>query len=67
MRRAFVSHYMRAESLLPWFPPEPGGAVAVTDFRDVLLVAGADPYAFKGTVDVHRPHVRPDRSGGCLR
>jgi ectoine hydroxylase-related dioxygenase (phytanoyl-CoA dioxygenase family) len=67
MRRAFVSHYMRAESLLPWFPPEPGGAVASTDFRDVLLVAGEDPYAFKGTTDVHRPHVRPDRSGGCVR
>jgi hypothetical protein len=36
------------------------------DTRDVLLVAGEDPYTFKGTVDVHHPHVRPDREGGCL-
>jgi hypothetical protein len=32
-----------------------------------MLVAGTDPYAYKGTVDVMRPHVRPDGEGGCLR
>ena len=31
------------------------------------LVAGTDPYAYKGTVDVMRPHVRPDGRGGCVR
>jgi phytanoyl-CoA hydroxylase len=37
------------------------------DHRDVELVAGTDPYAFKGIADVLRPHVRPDGQGGCLR
>jgi ectoine hydroxylase-related dioxygenase (phytanoyl-CoA dioxygenase family) len=37
------------------------------DHRDVVLVAGSDPYAYKGTVDVMAPHVRPDGQGGCLR
>ena len=67
MRRAFVSHYTSAESLLPWYPPAEGDWMGKADTRDVLLVAGEDPYAFKGTVDVHHPHVRPDREGGCLR
>jgi phytanoyl-CoA hydroxylase len=67
MRRAFVSHYMSAESLLPWQPPGQGEWMGKADVRDVLLVAGEDPYAFKGTVDVHHPHVRPDREGGCVR
>ncbi len=67
MRRAFVSHYMSAESLLPWQPPGEGEWMGKADVRDVLLVAGEDPYAFKGIVDVHHPHVRPDRGGGCVR
>jgi phytanoyl-CoA hydroxylase len=67
MRRALVNHYMSAESLLPWFPPGPGEPMALLDHRDVLLVAGRDPYAHKGTVDLMRPHVRADREGGCLR
>jgi phytanoyl-CoA hydroxylase len=41
--------------------------MGTVDFRDVLLVAGEDPYEFKGTVDVMRPHVRPDGEGGCVR
>ena len=37
-RRALVNHYMRAESLLPWW--RPGGPHAPTqDLRDVVLVA----------------------------
>ena len=67
MRRAFVSHYTSAESLLPWYPPAAGEWMGKADTRDVLLVAGEDPYAFKGTVDVHHPHVRPERDGGCVR
>ena len=67
MRRAFVSHYMSARSLLPWYPPAPGEWMGKTDVRDVLLVAGEDPYAFKGTAEVHHPHVRPEREGGCAR
>ena len=67
MRRALVNHYMSAESLLPWFPPAAREPMATTDHRDVLLVAGEDPYAFKGTADLMRPHVRPDGQGGCIR
>jgi phytanoyl-CoA hydroxylase len=66
-RRALVSHYMSAESLLPWFPPGETQAMATLDHRDIVLVAGADPYAAKGTIDVMRPQVRPDGNGGCVR
>jgi hypothetical protein len=41
--------------------------MATTDHRDILLVAGEDPYAFKRIVDVMRPHIRPDGEGGCIR
>ncbi len=34
-------------------------------FRDIVLVAGKDPYAWKGTESVMRPHVRRDKEGGC--
>jgi phytanoyl-CoA hydroxylase len=66
-RRALVNHYMSAESLLPWFRPGEGEPMGTADHRDVLLVAGEDPYASKGTTDVMRPHVRPDGEGGCIR
>jgi ectoine hydroxylase-related dioxygenase (phytanoyl-CoA dioxygenase family) len=55
-RRAFVTHYMSAESLLPWsvgFPP-----VRRHDYRDIELVAGIDPYAWKGVRDESLPFVR---------
>jgi phytanoyl-CoA hydroxylase len=56
-RRALVNHYMSAESLLPWW--RSGGPVPPTqDNRDVVLVAGTDPYAWKGTEDLNRPYVR---------
>jgi phytanoyl-CoA hydroxylase len=67
LRRALVNHYMSAESLLPWFPPSEGEPMGTTDHRDVMLVAGEDPYAFKGTTDVMLPHIRPDGQGGCVR
>ena len=31
------------------------------------MVAGNDPYAYKGLTDVARPGVRRDREGGCDR
>jgi hypothetical protein len=58
---------MSAESLLPWFPPSGHEPMGSLDHRDVLLVAGEDPYAAKGTVDLMRPHVRPASEGGCVR
>lgn len=67
MRRALVNHYMSAESLLPWFRPPEGEPMGTVDHRDVLLVAGEDPYEFKGTADLVHPHIRPDGEGGCLR
>ena len=32
--------------------------MATVDHRDVLLVAGHDPYAARGTTDVMRPRLR---------
>jgi ectoine hydroxylase-related dioxygenase (phytanoyl-CoA dioxygenase family) len=67
LRRALVNHYMSAESFLPWFLPPDGVSMGRADHRDVVLVAGTDPYAYKGTTEVMRPHVRPDGQGGCAR
>lgn len=69
-RRALVNHYMSAESLLPWMlplPPVGSTPMGSLDHRDILLVAGEDPYVYRGTTDVMRPQIRPDREGGCLR
>jgi ectoine hydroxylase-related dioxygenase (phytanoyl-CoA dioxygenase family) len=65
-RRALANHYMSAESPLAWKVP-PGTAAANWDYRDVIMVAGEDPYAYKGTVDETRAYVRPDKNGGCDR
>jgi phytanoyl-CoA hydroxylase len=51
-RRALVNHYMSAESLLPWNTDGRG------DNRDIVLVAGEDPYAWKGIEHVNSPRVR---------
>jgi ectoine hydroxylase-related dioxygenase (phytanoyl-CoA dioxygenase family) len=65
-RRALVNHYMSAESLLPWMPVgNPDIPIAQLDNRDVVIVAGADPYAWKGYEEINRVHVRPDGKGGC--
>ena len=66
-RRALVNHYMSAESFLPWFGPraEDGGGMAKLDFRDIVMVAGVDPYAYKGTEERVKPHVRAAGDGGC--
>ena len=64
-RRALVNHYMSAESLLPWNAPKDGETVAMADFRDVVLVAGEDPYGYKSFEDINEPHVRPSGEGGC--
>jgi phytanoyl-CoA hydroxylase len=64
-RRALVNHYMSAESLLPWMPPQEGQWVATLDFRDIVMVAGRDPYAYKGTADLMKPSIRPEKQGGC--
>jgi phytanoyl-CoA hydroxylase len=52
-RRTLVMHYMSAESILTW-----GG---MKDYRDVVLVAGQDPYAHKGITHYYRPYLRLPR------
>ncbi len=63
-RRVLVNHYMSAESLLPWLP-DATTRMALTDYRDIVMIAGKDPFAYKGIVDLAKPHVRPDKMGGC--
>jgi phytanoyl-CoA hydroxylase len=46
-RRVLVNHYCNAWSLLPWSLKE-GERTATADRRNVILVAGTDPYAWKG-------------------
>lgn len=64
-RRTLVNHYMSAQSLLPWRHPDKTTAMAIADFRDIVMVAGNDPYAYKGLEDMSEPSLRPDGSGGC--
>ena len=64
-RRALVNHYMNANSLLPWHHPAPNVGMAIADFRDIVVVAGNDPYAYKGTQDISKAHVRSSGEGGC--
>ena len=66
-RRVLANHYMSAESLLPWSNNGKLGdqMAAMADFRDIVLVAGKDPYAWKGIENVMRPHVRREKDGGC--
>lgn len=63
-RRSLVNHYMSAESLLPWMPRE-GVYPSILDFRDIVMVAGRDPYAHKGVENISVPHIRPSGEGGC--
>lgn len=57
-RRALVAHYCSAESMLPW--DQDGRQKSTQDFRDIFMVAGSDPYSYKGTEDLSKPFVRPD-------
>ena len=46
-RRVLVNHYCNAWSHLPWYLKE-GESVAAADRRNIVPVAGVDPYAWKG-------------------
>jgi phytanoyl-CoA hydroxylase len=65
-RRVLVNHYMSAESLLPWTSFAEGMRMATADHRDIVMIAGKDPYAYKGLEDKMRPSVRPTKQGGCV-
>lgn len=57
-RRALVAHYSSAETMLPW---DQDGRIDLThDFRDIFMISGVDPYAYKGITDLSKPFVRPD-------
>jgi ectoine hydroxylase-related dioxygenase (phytanoyl-CoA dioxygenase family) len=57
-RRSLVNHYMSANSLLPW---DWDGRIAPTrDMRDIMLVCGVDPYAWKGTEDITFAFLRAE-------
>jgi ectoine hydroxylase-related dioxygenase (phytanoyl-CoA dioxygenase family) len=57
-RTALVNHYMSAESMLPW--DQDGKLPSTEDLRDIVLIAGKDPYEWKGTVDENKPFLRPE-------
>ena len=65
-RRVLVNHYMSAESLLPWMLPKEGESMGTVDHRDIMMIAGEDPYAWKGIEQVHSVWVRPSGEGGCV-
>ncbi|MCH2022624.1 MAG: phytanoyl-CoA dioxygenase family protein [Saprospiraceae bacterium] len=57
-RRALVYHYMSAESYLPW--DQDGRLPLTNDMRDIVMVAGTDPYEHKGIEDLNKAYLRPD-------
>lgn len=66
-RRVLVNHYCSAETLLPWRPPAEGVHMAVADYRDIVMIAGRDPYSWKGYDDLAKAFIRPSGEGGCSK
>ncbi len=62
LRRALVYHYMSAESPLVW--DWDGRLAPSDDNRDIIMVCGADPYAYKGIENLTFPHVRSEGEAG---
>jgi phytanoyl-CoA hydroxylase len=58
-RRALVTHYMSARSLLPWTF---GATRAKPDVRDIVMIAGEDPYAWRGLEELTTPYIRPENA-----
>jgi ectoine hydroxylase-related dioxygenase (phytanoyl-CoA dioxygenase family) len=56
-RRALVTHYMSAASQLPWAI---GALKNPEDARDIEMIAGTDPYAWRGLENLTVPYVRPE-------
>jgi len=57
-RTALVNHYMSAESMLPW--DQDGKLPATEDLRDIVMIAGEDPYSWKGIKEANQPYLRPE-------
>jgi hypothetical protein len=49
---------MSAESMLPW--DQDGKLEPTEDLRDIVVIAGKDPYEWKGIVDANKPYLRPE-------
>ncbi len=64
-RRSLVNHYMNANSLLPWRYQEKT-SMALTDYRDIIMVAGEDPYAERGYENLASAYIRESGNGGCV-
>lgn len=59
-RTALVNHYMSAESMLPWNTINE--EKYSNDCRDIVMVAGNDPYAYKGIENINKPYLRPEKN-----
>ena len=57
-RRALVSHYMSAESYLPWGQSKEDIPIAQMDDRHVIFVAGNDPYPEEELLKRNDTHMR---------
>ncbi len=57
-RLSLVSHYMSAESMLPW--NWDGRIELKEDMRDILMISGRDPYGYKGIENITFPYLRSD-------
>ena len=55
-RRSVQFVYMSAESLLPWDQLTRGPTTR--DYRDIIMVSGTDPYAYKGVEDISHAYLR---------
>ncbi|HLF34390.1 MAG TPA: phytanoyl-CoA dioxygenase family protein [Cyclobacteriaceae bacterium] len=63
-RMALVSHYMSAESMLPW--NWDGRITLKEDMRDIIMITGKDPYAEKGTESITFPYLRGEQSSNGI-
>ena len=63
-RRSLVNHYMSCSSMLPW-QLKAGEHVGESDYRDVTIVAGTDPYAYRGYEQLRVAYIRRDGNTGC--
>lgn len=65
-RRVLANRYISAESLLPWFKSPEGVHQGFKNFRDIVMIAGEDPYTWKGLQDRMPPKVWPSGEEGCI-
>lgn len=56
-RRSLLFVYMNAASTMPWSPRD--YATTNLDMRDIVMVAGEDPYAWKGVSEDAPVYLRP--------